>query len=288
MPGTAPTASGVLSVPDGEILATLHLPRIRSVTNRICEPGPDDGLDLGIVLVPGFSGWSGKPAVREVAEALRPFAGVLMVDCRGHGRSSGLCTFGDREVLDVDAAVAATRSLGYRRVVTVGWSMGGSSVIRHAAFAGSSSVHDFPIRNTIDAVVSVSAPSRWFVRDTAPMRRLHRLAETSTGRAVARRVLNVRIAPEGWARIPESPVEVVGRIAPTPLLLVHGDRDSYFTLEHPRALAAAAGSPSALWLVDGFGHAEAGIVPGLVERIGRHLPDLLAAGRGDPVAPELS
>ncbi len=29
--------------------------------------------------------------------------------------------------------------------------------------------------------------------------------------------------------------------APTPLLLVHGDRDPYFPLDHPRMLLAAAG-----------------------------------------------
>ncbi|MGF7233588.1 MAG: alpha/beta fold hydrolase [Frankia sp.] len=237
------------------------------------------------MVVPGFSGSSEKPAVRGVAERLRPFGGVLVVDPRGHGRSSGRCTFGDREVLDVDAAVGWMRSAGYERVVTVGWSMGGSSVLRHAAFVGNVAVHGFPISNTVDAVVSVSAPSRWFVRDTAPMRRLHRLAETASGRAVARRLFKVRIDPAGWPAIPASPLEVVGDIAPTPLLLVHGDRDSYFPLEHPIALAAAAGQPGELWIVPGFGHAEAGVTPGLVARIGRHLPDLLAGRREDPAGP---
>lgn len=230
-------------------------------------------------MVPGFSGSSEKPVVRGVAEGLRPYGGVLTVDLRGHGRSSGQCTFGDREVLDVDAAVGWMRAAGYRRVVTVGWSMGGSAVLRHAAFAGNVSVHGFPVRNAVDAVVSVSAPSRWFVRDTAPMRRLHRLAETASGRMVAHRLLKVRIDAAGWPEVPASPVEVVGEIAPTPLLLVHGDRDSYFPLEHPRALAAAAGDPAELWIVPGFGHAEAGVTPGLVARIGRHLPDLLTGRR---------
>jgi pimeloyl-ACP methyl ester carboxylesterase len=260
----------------------LHLSRVRAVTERKDDLGDGSDRDLGIVLVPGFSGSSDKPAVRAVAEALRPFGGVLLVDPRGHGRSSGQCTFGDREVLDVDAAVGEMRSQGYDRVVTVGWSMGGSSVLRHGAFARNLSVHGFLVRNAADAIVCVSAPSRWFVRDTAPMRRLHRLAETASGRAVARRVLKVRIDSAGWPRVPASPLEVVGAIAPTPLLIVHGDRDSYFTLDHPRALAEAAGEPSELWIVPGFGHAEAGVTPGLVARIGGHLPRLLA---GHPAAP---
>jgi pimeloyl-ACP methyl ester carboxylesterase len=271
---TPPTASGVLSTQDGEILTTLHLSRIEAVTETSCDHSIGAG-EIGVVFLPGFSGSSGKLVVREVAERLRPFAGVLVVDLRGHGHSSGMCTFGDREVLDADAAVGAARDLGYRRVVTVGWSMGASTALRHAALAGRGRVHGFAVRNPVDAVVSVSAPSRWFVRDTAPMRRLEWLAATAGGRAVARRALKVRISPDGWPEIPAAPVEVVGDIAPTPLLVVHGDEDSYFTLDHPRALAAAAGRPSEVWIVPGFGHAEAGVTDVLVERIGRHLPDLL-------------
>lgn len=39
--------------------------------------------------------------------------------------------------------------------------------------------------------------------------------------------------------MPPSPLEVVSAIAPTPLLVVHGDRDAYFPLEHFRSVATA-------------------------------------------------
>lgn len=55
---------------------------------------------------------------------------------RGHGRSGGRSTVGDKEVLDLEAAVEWARSLGHSRVVTVGFSMGGSVVLRHAALYG--------------------------------------------------------------------------------------------------------------------------------------------------------
>jgi pimeloyl-ACP methyl ester carboxylesterase len=228
------------------------------------------------VLAPGFSGSAERPAVQAVMTALHPYAGVLVVDARGHGRSSGVSTLGDREVLDLDAAVALARRLGYRRVVTNGWSMGGSGVLRHAGLTGRGRVHGFPVREPVDAVVAVSTTSRWFVRDTVPMRRLHWLVETRTGRVVARHGFRVRIDPAGWPTLPLSPVELVPAIAPTPLLVVHGDRDSYFTVEHPRALARAAGEPTELWIVEGFGHAEAAAPPDLIARIGAHLPTLLA------------
>jgi pimeloyl-ACP methyl ester carboxylesterase len=235
-------------------------------------PGPGD---VCVVLAHGFSGSSAKPALRRVAEGLASFASVLAYDARGHGGSSGSTTLGDREVLDVDAAVDAARALGFDRVVTCGWSMGGATVLRHAALRGEA-VGGHRLEHPPDAVVSVSAASRWFVRDTVAMRRLHRVVETRAGRLFARRVMATRIAARGWDPLPVSPVECVARVAPLPLLLVHGDRDGYFPVEHPRALAAAAGEPTELWLLEGFGHAENAATPELLDRLGRHLPVLLA------------
>jgi pimeloyl-ACP methyl ester carboxylesterase len=124
----------------------------------------------------------------------------------------------------------------------------------------------------------VSAVSRWFYRETKPMRRVHWAVETRLGRLIARRAFRTRISPHGWPEVPESPVEVVGRIAPIPLLLVHGDADHYFPVEHPHALYDAAGEPKELWLLEGFGHAENAATPELLDRIGRHLPALVAQG----------
>ena len=96
---------------------------------------------------------------------------------------------------------------------------------------------------------------------------MHWLLETTAGRRLAVR-LGVRL-DEPWVTVPPSPLEVVGAIAPTPLLLVHGDRDEYFPLEHFRSLVRAAGPSATAWVVPGFGHAENGATAPLVERIGR-------------------
>ena len=268
----APTVCRVLPTVDAEILAT-----------GLLEYGPLVGEDRrppAVVLVPGFSGTNARRAVRSVAEGLRWHASVLMVETRGHGRSTGSCTFGDREVFDVDAAVGEARRLGYERVVTVGWSMGAAAVLRHAALARTGeAVYGHRLRHVPDAVVAVSATSRWFVRDTAPLRRILWMAESPIGRRVARLAFGVRIPPVPWpaapAEHPSAPVDLVGRIEPIPLLIVHGELDGYLSVEHPRALAAAAGPSARLWLVPGFGHAEAGVVPGLVDGIGRYFPHLL-------------
>ena len=227
-----------------------------------------------VVLAHGFSGSLAKPPVRRIARGLAAYASVLSYDARGHGRSTGVTTLGDREVLDADAAVRAARALGFDRVVTCGWSMGGSTVLRHAALRGSV-VGGHRLDWAPDAVVSVSATSRWFVRDTVAMRRLHRIVETRTGRLYARRVMRTRISAAGWDPLPASPLECVASVAPLPLLLVHGDRDGYFPVEHAHALHAAAGDPVELWLEEGFGHAESGASAALVDRLGAHLEVLL-------------
>ena len=69
--------------------------------------------------------------------------------------------------------------------------------------------------------------------------------------------------------VPPAPVQLVAAIAPIPLLLVHGDRDAYFPLEHFRSLARAAGPAATVWVVPGMGHAESGMTGPLAERIGR-------------------
>ncbi|MGH8866779.1 MAG: alpha/beta hydrolase family protein [Actinomycetes bacterium] len=234
----------MLRTADGVDVDAVHLPE-RS-----------GGLSLSIVLAHGFTGSWRRPAVAAVARWLSAGAGVVGFDFRGHGGSGGESTVGDREVLDVDAALAWARDLGYARVVTVGFSMGGSVVVRHAALHGG-----------VDGVVSVSAPSRWYYRGTPAMRRVHWVVETPVGRVVAHRLLRTRVTGTGWDPVPEPPTVCAARLAPVPLLVVHGDRDAYLPLEHAHALADAAGAHGTLWVERGFGHAEGAISPALAGRI---------------------
>jgi pimeloyl-ACP methyl ester carboxylesterase len=212
---------------------------------------------LCVVLAHGFTGSWRQPATRRIAAALNRFGGVIAIDFRGHGRSGGLSTVGDREVMDVDAAVRHARHLGYEHVVLVGFSMGGMIVIRHAALIGG-----------VDAVISVSAPARWYYRDTKPMRRAHWAIERRTGRLAVRLVRHTRITPRGWVREPEPPYLVTGRISPVPFLVVHGDLDPFLPVDHAEQLYEGANEPRELWIEPGFGHAETAATHDLIRRIG--------------------
>lgn len=234
---------------DGQRLAGMH------------RAPPSGSRELALVLAHGFGGGLHRAPLQAVVGGLCADHGVLAFDFRGHGGSTGRSTLGDREALDVDAVVAAARRLGYRRVVTIGFSMGGAAVLRQAGLLGELTCEP------VDAVVAVSTASRWYRRDTAPMSRLLWLVERRTGRAVARLWPGVRIDPTGWEELPPSPEQVVGRIAPVPLLLVHGDADRYFGVSNLTELRAAAGPDAIGWLVAGFGHAENAVTPQLLSRI---------------------
>lgn len=213
------------------------------------------GPDPCFVVAHGFTGRITRPSTQRIIGRLASYGGVLAVDFRGHGASAGQCTLGNAEVADIAAAVRYARKSGYERVVTVGFSMGGSVVIRYAGTGGDT-----------DAVVSVSGPARWFERRTHAMRRVHWLCESGAGRLLSPWVAHTRLGSP-WDPVPPSPVELVGAIAPTPLLIVHGDADRYFPLDHPRALYAAAGPGAQLWLEAGMGHAESATDPALLGRI---------------------
>lgn len=240
-------------VDDAIDLAGVVLPAARP---RPLEAGE---RPLTFVLAHGFTNSVSFVPFLRVAGWLRRFGEVRALDFRGHGRSGGGSGMGgDPELRDLDAAVAAARADGADAVVTVGLSMGGGAALRQAALGG----------HRPDAVVSVSAVSRWYVRDTRPMRRVHWLLETTTGRRLGSRVVRLRL-DEPWLTPPPAPLQVVNAIAPVPLLLVHGDRDEYFPLEHFRTLAQAAGPTATAWVIPGFGHAESAATAPLIERIGR-------------------
>ena len=247
------------------VLSTADGVRIDAVHHRAQGPvGVGPGLaaaDLVFVLVHGFTGSSRTGHMRRIAERFSRFGAVVAIDQRGHGRSTGASTLGHDEVHDVAAAVDWARDLQYRRVVTVGFSLGGAIVVRHAGTATDSPV---------DAVVAVSAPAFWYYRGTRPTRTVHRFVLTRAGR-LALRARGTHVSGAGWPDpLPASPVEAAGRLR-VPLLVVHGDADRYFPVEHARALqvaAAASGAQSELWLERDLGHAERAVGPALVDRVG--------------------
>jgi uncharacterized protein len=211
----------------------------RVVGARIGARGP------AVVFCHGFLGWHRKAGIVRFVERLAERFRVYAVDLRGHGASTGVCTFGDREILDVDATVQLARRETAGPVVSVGLSMGGIAVLRQAAF-----------RSGVDAVVAVSSPARWDGHTSRAVAQMRWLSASDRGRFLAR-AIGARISTD-WGE-PEEPEDVIGRIAPTPVILVHGRDDHVFDEEEAWRLYRRAGEPKRLILATRFGHAEDGL-----------------------------
>jgi pimeloyl-ACP methyl ester carboxylesterase len=204
-----------------------------------------------VVLAHGFGASVTEGRVVALAEAIHGSGfDVLAYDARGHGGSGGEATLGDRERLDVEAAVDAAP--GDRPVVLVGASMGAIAVLRYAASA--------PGR--VAGVVTVSCPAEWRLPLNARGLLSALLTQTWAGREFARRWMGVRIASR-CAR-PAPPVELIGHVG-APVAVLHGRRDPFIGVRDAELLYAAARAPRRLDLVDDLGHAFDGAVapPGL-------------------------
>jgi pimeloyl-ACP methyl ester carboxylesterase len=87
--------------------------------------------------------------------------------------------------------------------------------------------------------------------------------------------------------------EAMARLAPRPLLMIHGGGDTYIRPEMAEALFARAGQPKQLWLVDGAKHNQALQLAGdeykhrVLEFFNEHLADPAAAPLQPATAPPL-
>jgi len=171
---------------------------------------------------------------------------VLCFDFRAHGLSDGqFSSVGLHETNDVLGAVHYLKQrpeVDPRRIGVVGFSMGAVATIQAAA------------QCTDIAVVVADSAYASFLE-----------AVRYSFRVVAR-LPHFPIAPIAmhWAKwivhVDPShlrPVDVIGRIAPRPILVTHGTLDEIVPLNHAYTLFKAAEEPKELWIVPGAHHVEA-------------------------------
>jgi fermentation-respiration switch protein FrsA (DUF1100 family) len=191
---------------------------------------------------------------------------VLCFDFRAHGMSDGqFSSVGLHETNDVIGAVQYLKQrpeVDPTRIGAVGFSMGAVATIQAAAQCAD-----------IAAVVADSAYASFIE------------AVRYSFRVVAR-LPHFPIAPIAmhWAKwivhVDPSvlrPVDVIGRIAPRPILVTHGTLDEIVPLRHAYTLFKAAEEPKELWIVPGAHHVEARDQDpdGYFERIERFLRQAL-------------
>ena len=219
---------------------------------------PPEAPPCSFVLVHGLANSSRTPGIHAFAHLLAAWAPVVVLDLRGHGASGGECSFCVHEPSDVDAAVAAARAdAPDLPVVTIGTSLGGSSVLLHAGEFGG-----------VAGTVGVS-PAGWSGADDRPgSARAQQVARSPLARAGLRLLTGTRL-PGTCAAVPYAK-PVVARIAPAFTLVVHDREDHYLGPEHAEAIEQWAGPPVERWEVTGGGHGTSLLDASLAELIVAH------------------
>lgn len=189
-----------------------------------------------VIVAHGFTSSKNAPEIVQVARRLSETWDVLALDLRGHGQSGGAYDLGLQSVVrDVAAAVGLARSLRYRRIALMGFSLGAAACVMCAAEGAA-----------VDAVVSVACPAAP-LRDPGWMR-----FSGPLWRGWAR-FMGTRVAVGGrWDRFP---LDAVGQVR-APILIVHDGRDALIPKEMSEALFAAAGEPKQYLYLAGVPHAQ--------------------------------
>ncbi len=168
---------------------------------------------------------------------------VFAFDYRGYGRSRGTPT--RRGLLrDGIAALAFARDhpiLGDQDRFVFGQSLGGAVAIPALAAAGDAGIRAVALEGTFHAyraeardMIAQAVRKRW---GTVPC-------------------LGVQAALISHMAVSDalSPVEAIGRLSPTPVLLIHCTEDRTVLPDHSRRLFQASSDPKALWIVPDCGH----------------------------------
>lgn len=101
-----------------------------------------------LLVAPGFAQHFGTVSMRLLAGSLSAFSDTLVMAFRGNGPSEGRYTFGAKEVLDLDAALAWAQG-EYTQIELLGFSLGAYTVVRACA--------DRPAK--VDGILLVSCPT---------------------------------------------------------------------------------------------------------------------------------
>lgn len=216
---------------DGHRLDALHIPALPSAPAR-----------TPVLYVHGYM--EVKELYLRHAAMLRASGhSVTMFDMRAHGRSTGRCmAFGAVERHDLTAVIDAASKRGWigDRVITMGMSFGGATVLQHA-----------PTDPRVAGVVSL-APFADAPRTLISYRRKY--AAFLTERFVFRG-FHLAARRAGFRLADGSAIDSVRRID-KPVLLVVGERDTNLPPhEHARVLAEACGSKACTLLeVPGADH----------------------------------
>lgn len=240
--GLFTTAGIAHSAEGGPCESELHTLRAKDNTAVACELFKT-GSDSVVIICPGFYNSKDNRWMRKTAEMVFSRYDAMIFDFRGHGKSEGLFTWSAKEDMDVDAVVNFAKSLGYRKIGILAFSLGAASALTAVARG-----------NSVDSMVLISCPSNFNAIDfnfwePGMFSDLKDNIECKW-QGKGARTGNFFLAKT-------KPIESIKNIKNTPILLIHGKNDWVIKPRHSEKLFAAAATPyKKIEIIKGGLHAE--------------------------------
>lgn len=194
-----------------------------------------------VVIAHGFFNSKQAVLLKEFAQELLLAYDVILLDFRGHGKSSGLFSWTSREELDLLAVLEYAKQ-SYRSIGLVGFSLGAAISIGVAAQA-----------DLVNSLVAVSAPTEFGKIE-------YRFWELDAENDIFYNILGAGKVGKGvrpgpfWLTKPK-PIALVEKIN-APVLFIHGEKDWLIKPWHSESLYQRTRSKKHLSIIKDGPHAE--------------------------------
>lgn len=185
-----------------------------------------NGFDSVIIVCPGFFNSKSNSGMRKAVELVSGSHDAVIFDFRGHGESGGKFTWTAKEPLDLEAVLDYVIGCGYRKIGTLGFSLGAAVSVIVAAK-----------KSEIKSMVLISAPYSfwdinyhfWEPEMFSDLKANMECNWESKGAKVDNVFMNK-----------ERPIDLIAGIKNTAILFIHGSKDWVIKDYHSRKLFNSA------------------------------------------------
>jgi pimeloyl-ACP methyl ester carboxylesterase len=200
------------------------------------------GFSKVVIIAHGF--YTNKDTVlfKRMTDAFSKEYDVIMFDFRGHGKSSGVFTWTALEQKDLQAVIKYAKENHYNKIGVIGFSLGSAIALIEASR-----------HQNIDSVIAVSTPAdlgrinyHFWEKDMWEDLKLN-FGDKGRGKG---------IRPGSLFLQKTRPIDIVDKISPTPILVLHGEKDWLIKPSHSQRLFDKALDPKAMAIIKNGGHAE--------------------------------
>ena len=200
------------------------------------------GFPEVIILAHGFYNNKDTYLFKKIAKMFAKKYDVISFDFRGHGRSDGLFCWTSKEDKDLRCVIDWSKKMKYKKIGVIGFSLGAAI----ALIEGSKT-------KDINSIIAVSSPyDFWKMNYHFWKEEMFNDLKLNLGYKGKGKC----IRPGNPFSKKVSPINIVDKISPKPVLFLHGEKDWLINPSHSRKLFNKAKQPKQIYIIKGAGHAE--------------------------------